>query len=57
MNFLENITFHRTRTKSDSTLNDSEVAAMQTLNETTTSIPEMSDGDDGELKKIARPNC
>lgn len=52
MNFLDNIV-RRTRTKSVSILNDSEVVATSlTLNETITSLPEMSDDDDGELKKL-----
>lgn len=52
MNFLENITFRRTRTKSDSMLNDSDIAATRaTLNETVTSVPEMSDDDD-EIKRL-----
>lgn len=51
MNFLENITFRRTRTKSDSILNDSEVTGTM-LNETVTSVPEMSDDDDNEIKTL-----
>ncbi|KAH9636244.1 hypothetical protein HF086_009440 [Spodoptera exigua] len=53
MNFLDNITFRRTRTKSDSILNESEVvAATPTLNETVTSVPEMSDDEDDLVKKL-----
>lgn len=53
MNFLDNITFRRTRTKSDSILNDSEVVANKsTLNETVTSVPEMSDDEDDIVKKL-----
>lgn len=53
MNFLDNITFRRTRTKSDSILNDSEViAATPTLNETVTSVPEISDDEDDLVKKL-----
>ncbi|KAJ8704203.1 hypothetical protein PYW08_016858 [Mythimna loreyi] len=53
MNFLQNITIRRTRTKSDSMLNESDVGTMHaTLNETVTSVPEMSDDDDDEIKKL-----
>lgn len=53
MNFLENITFRRPRTKSDSMLtNENELNTTNIVNETATSLPEMSDDEDDEIKKL-----
>ncbi|KAH9639576.1 hypothetical protein HF086_008997 [Spodoptera exigua] len=53
MNFLENITFRRPRTKSDSMLTDeNELHTTNKTNETITSLPELSDDDDDEIKKL-----
>ncbi|XP_047018966.1 uncharacterized protein LOC124629567 [Helicoverpa zea] len=53
MNFLENITFRRPRTKSDSMLTDeNELHTTNVVNETATSLPELSDDDDDEIKKL-----
>lgn len=54
MNFLENITFRRTRTKSDSILNDSDAVSAKTINETASSVPELSDDEDLGLIKGLR---
>lgn len=47
MNFLENITFRRTRTHSESN-DDSSNVVSQTLDCTSNSLPDMSEDDDGE---------
>ena len=53
MNFLENITFRCTRTKSEiSILNESQVAHSITLNDTATTIPDMSEDEDEEQKQL-----
>ena len=53
MNFLENITFRRTRTKSDSILNDSDAVSALTINETGNSVPDLSEDEDvGLLKEL-----
>lgn len=52
MNFLENITFRRARANSEPRLNDSDVATSLSLNETVTSIPDMSVEEIDEVKKL-----
>lgn len=51
MNFLENITLRRTQPKAQSK-HDSDVATSITLNDTMDSVPEMSDDDSEEVKKL-----
>lgn len=53
MNFLENITFRRNRTNSESNINNSDDNNMtHNLNNTVTSVPDMSDDEDDELKNV-----
>lgn len=50
MNFLENITFRRTRTKSDSNANASGGLLNETLDDTGNTLPDLSSSDDTELE-------
>lgn len=56
MNYLENITFRRTRTQSDSNVDndDSRNVTSQTLDCTTNSLPDMSENEDVETLNILK---
>lgn len=54
MNFLDNITFRRNRTRSEPNDDESDIILSQTLNCTTSSLPEISEDEDTPQLKILK---